>query len=224
MTGRHSGRINASTAMAVLVAIAGTLGFAVLMWVAAAVPPHAFDTQMLLAFRQAGHPDMPIGPLWLQEAIRDLSSLGSVIVLLLVMAAVIFYLLLVRRLAAALFVFLVLAGGQVLCNALKLVVDRPRLDLVSHLSHVSTLSFPSSHAMMSAVTYLTLAAMAGSFLPGRMSRIYLLALALLVTLAVGTSRIYLGVHWPSDVLAGWCAGFAWTAICWLAARFWNWLP
>jgi undecaprenyl-diphosphatase len=218
MTDRHLRRIDASATIAVLVMLAGTLGFAALMRVAAAVPPHAFDTQILLAFREAGRPDTPLGPLWLQEAIRDLSSLGSVTVLLLVMAAVVLYLLLVRRLAAALFVLLVLGGGQVVCNALKLVVNRPRLDLVSHLSHVSTLSFPSSHAMMSAVTYLTLAVLAGHFLSGRMVRVYLLALAALVTLAVGISRIYLGVHWPSDVLAGWCAGFAWTALCWLAAR------
>ncbi|TIU61389.1 MAG: phosphatase PAP2 family protein, partial [Mesorhizobium sp.] len=79
--------------------------------------------------------------------------------------------------------------------------------------------FPSGHAMLSAVTYLTLGSMAARFLPGRTTKIFVLGLAILTTLLVGASRVYLGVHWPSDVLAGWCAGFAWAMLCWLVARF-----
>jgi hypothetical protein len=110
------------------------------------------------------------------------------------------------------------AGGQLLSTLLKAGIDRPRPDLVSHLANETSLSFPSGHAMLSAVTYLTLGSLAARFLPGRTTKIYVLSLAVLITLLVGVSRVYLGVHWPSDVLAGWCAGFAWAMLCWLAAR------
>jgi undecaprenyl-diphosphatase len=186
--------------------------------VARSTTPHAFDTEILLAFREAGHPDSPIGPLWLEGAIRDITSLGSSIVLTLITAATIVYLLLIRRPRTALLIFVAVAGGQLLSSLLKLEIDRPRPDLVSHLVNETSLSFPSGHAMLSAVTYLTLGSLAARFLPGRTTKIYVLSLAVLITLLVGVSRVYLGVHWPSDVLAGWCAGFAWAMLCWLAAR------
>ncbi|WP_434724672.1 phosphatase PAP2 family protein [Mesorhizobium sp. RIZ17] len=200
-------------------AIAGCLwGFEELMEVARATTPHAFDTEILLAFRHAGQPDSPIGPPWLEGAVRDITALGSTAVLVLITTATIVYLLLIRRPATALFMFAAVAGGQVLSSLLKLEVDRPRPDLVSHLVTETSLSFPSGHAMLSAVTYLTLGSLAARFLPDRRSKVFVLGLAVLTTVLVGTSRVYLGVHWPSDVLAGWCAGFAWAMLCWLAAR------
>ncbi|MDX8470224.1 phosphatase PAP2 family protein [Mesorhizobium sp. VK23B] len=200
-------------------AIAGGLwGLVELMEVARATTPHAFDTEILLAFRHAGQPDSPIGPPWLQGAVRDITALGSTSVLVLIMTATIVYLLLIRRPATALFVFVAVAGGQLLSNLLKFEVDRPRPDLVSHLVNETSLSFPSGHAMLSAVTYLTLGSLAARFLPNQRTKIFVLGLAVLTTVLVGTSRVYLGVHWPSDVLAGWCAGFAWAMLCWLAAR------
>lgn len=201
-----------------LVIAAACWGFVELMEVARAATPHAFDTEILLAFRHAGQPDSPIGPLWLQGAMRDITSLGSASVLVLITAATIVYFLLIRRPATALFIFIAVAGGQVLSSLLKLGIDRPRPDLVSHLVDETSLSFPSGHAMLSAVTYLTLGSLAASFLPDRRTKIFALGLAVLITLLVGLSRIYLGVHWPSDVLAGWCAGFAWAMLCWLVAR------
>jgi len=131
---------------------------------------------------------------------------------------VIFYLLLAGEGKAALFIFAAVAGGQVLSSLLKLGVDRPRPDLVSHLAEVYTLSFPSGHAMLSAVTYLTLGSLLARVLPGRVLKTYVLAVAVIATLLVGISRVYLGVHWPSDVLAGWCAGSAWAMLCWLVSR------
>jgi undecaprenyl-diphosphatase len=199
--------------------IAGGLwGFEELMEVARATTPHAFDTEILLAFRQVGQPGIPIGPPWLEGAMRDITSLGSASVLVLITAATIIYLLLIRRLATALLIFVAVAGGQVLSSLLKVGIDRPRPELVSHLVTETSLSFPSGHAMLSAVIYLTLGSLAARFLHGRTTKIYVLSLAVLTTLLVGVSRIYLGVHWPSDVLAGWCAGFAWAMLCWLAAR------
>ena len=211
-------RIEFPVLLAGLIIAGGLWGFEELMEVARDTTPHAFDTEILLAFRQAGHPDVPLGPLWLQGAMRDITSLGSSAVLVLIVAAVIVYLLLIRKAGTALFILVAVAGGQALSSLLKAGVDRPRPDLVSHLANETSLSFPSGHAMVSAVTYLTLGSLAARFLPGRTTKIFVLCLAVLTTLLVGVSRVYLGVHWPSDVLAGWCAGFAWAMLCWLAAR------
>jgi undecaprenyl-diphosphatase len=204
--------------LAGLVIAGGMWGFVELVEAARATTPHAFDTEILLAFRHAGQPDSPIGPLWLEGAVRDVTALGSSAVLVLITTATIVYLLLIRRPSTALFMFAAVAGGQVLSSLLKLEVDRPRPDLVSHLVNETSLSFPSGHAMLSAVTYLTLGSLAARFLPDRRTKIFVLCLAVLTTVLVGTSRVYLGVHWPSDVLAGWCAGFAWAMLCWLVAR------
>ncbi|RUW17628.1 MULTISPECIES: phosphatase PAP2 family protein [unclassified Mesorhizobium] len=211
-------RIEFPVLLAGLVIAGGLWGLVELMEVARSTTPHAFDTEILLAFRHAGQPDSPVGPPWLEGAVRDITALGSTSVLVLITSTVIIYLLLIRRPATALFVFVAVAGGQVLSSLLKFEVDRPRPDLVSHLVNETSFSFPSGHAMLSAITYLTLGSLAARFLPDRATKVFLLALAVLVTVLVGTSRVYLGVHWPSDVLAGWCAGFAWAMLCWLAAR------
>jgi undecaprenyl-diphosphatase len=204
--------------LAGVIVAGGMWGFIELLDVARSATPHTFDTDILLAFRVAGDPSDPVGPLWVEEAMRDLTALGSTSVLLFILLSVIFYLLLAGKAKAALFIFAAVAGGQLLSSLLKLGVDRPRPDLVSHLAEVYTLSFPSGHAMLSAVTYLTLGSLMASVLPGRVLKTYVLAVAVVATLLVGISRIYLGVHWPSDVLAGWCAGSAWAMFCWLVSR------
>lgn len=212
-------RIEFSLLAAGIVIAGGLWGFVELSEIARDAAPHAFDTDILLAFRVAGEPNNPIGPLWLEEAMRDITALGSASVLIYITAITIIFLGMTRRWGPALFVFVSIAGGQVLSSVLKLGIDRPRPDLVSHLAQVYTMSFPSGHAMLSAVTYLTLGALLARFLPGRATTIFVFGVAVLTTLMVGISRIYLGVHWPSDVLAGWCAGFAWATLCWVASRF-----
>ncbi|RUX06194.1 MAG: phosphatase PAP2 family protein [Mesorhizobium sp.] len=211
-------RVEFPVLLAGLVIAGGLWTFEELMEVARATTPHAFDTEILLAFRQPGQPGVPIGPSWLEGAMRDITSLGSTSVLVLITTATVIYLLLIRRRGTALLIFVAVAGGQLLSSLLKVGVDRPRPELVSHLVNETSLSFPSGHAMLSAVTYLTLGSLAARFLPGRTTKVYVLFLAVLTTVLVGVSRVYLGVHWPSDVLAGWCAGFAWAMLCWLVAR------
>jgi undecaprenyl-diphosphatase len=211
-------RMELSALLAGIVVAGGLWGFIEMAEVARDTNAHALDTEILLSFREAGRPDDPIGPPWLEGAVRDVTGLGSMIVLVLVTAAAIFYLLLVGKWREALLVLVAVGGGQILSSLLKLGIDRPRPDLVPHLADVQTLSFPSGHAMMSAVTYLTLGSMLAGIAPGHVTKIYVLCVAVLITLLVGVSRIYLGVHWPSDVLAGWCAGFAWAMLCWLVAR------
>jgi undecaprenyl-diphosphatase len=105
-------------------------------------------------------------------------------------------------------------GGTALNSLLKLVFARPRPDLVTPLTQVLTLSFPSGHAALSAIGYLTLGALLAQAQASRAIRIYFIVVAVALTLLVGVSRVYLGVHYPTDVLAGWCIGLAWAAICW----------
>jgi undecaprenyl-diphosphatase len=127
------------------------------------------------------------------------------------------FLVLQRKTHAALFVLVAVGGGLLLSSLLKMGFDRPRPDLVPHGSVVYTASFPSGHSMMAAVTYLTLGALLARVQPRRSLKLYLLGLAVLLAVAVGVSRVYLGVHWPTDVLAGWALGAAWALLCWTVA-------
>jgi undecaprenyl-diphosphatase len=178
---------------------------------------HAFDERILLALRSAGDRSDPLGPGWLEELMRDVTGLGGTGVLTFITLAVAGFLALDGKRHAALFVIAAVGGGMLLSTLLKLGFDRPRPDLVPHGALVYTASFPSGHATVGAVVYLTLGALLARVQAGRVLKLYLLALAILLTVAVGISRIYLGVHWPSDVLAGWAIGAAWALLCWAAA-------
>ena len=150
---------------------------------------------------------------------RDFTALGGVGVLSLFTLLSVIYLWLQGLRRVAVFVLLAILGGLLLSTLLKAGFDRPRPDIVTHGSMIYTSSFPSGHSMLSAVVYLTGAAMLAMVHKTRGLRIYLIGCAVLTTLLVGTSRVYLGVHWPSDVLAGWAAGSAWAAACWLLAHW-----
>lgn len=178
---------------------------------------HAFDTAILLGLRSPADPADPIGPLWLEIAARDITSLGSAAVLFLVVALSLGYLLVTRRPGPAILLVVAVGGGQILSSLLKIGFSRVRPDLVPHSVDVYTASFPSGHAMLAAVTYLTLAAILASVERERRRRLYVLGAAVFLTILVGTSRVYLGVHWPTDVLAGWCLGSAWAVLCWTAS-------
>ena len=177
-----------------------------------------FDEAILLALRQPSDLSTPIGPGWLTHAVKDITSLGGTTVLTMMTVLVTIYLLLDRRRAIAIFVLASVLGGWALSTTLKLGVARPRPDIVPHLVEVHDLSFPSGHAMVSAVTYLTLAALISGTRRYRSTRIFTVAAGILLTLMIGTSRVYLGVHYPTDVLGGWCAGATWALGCWIIAR------
>jgi undecaprenyl-diphosphatase len=127
------------------------------------------------------------------------------------------YLLLMRKRGAAAFLVVSVMSGQIFSMMLKEVFERPRPEIVPQAARVFTTSFPSAHAMLSAITYLTLGLVFSRFVPDRRLRTYIISLAILLTLLVGVSRVYLGVHWPTDVLAGWCVGSAWAVLCWSIA-------
>jgi undecaprenyl-diphosphatase len=178
----------------------------------------AFDRAVLLSFRSAGNLAQPVGPPWLTAAMLDITSIGGVSVLTLLTLIIGGYLLVARKAAMAGFVIGAVAGGATISVILKHFFVRARPELVQHLVEVHSTSFPSGHAMNSAVVYLTLGALLARTRSEKDVRIYLMAVAILLTLLIGVSRVYLGVHWPSDVLAGWCDGAAWAAICSVAAR------
>lgn len=177
---------------------------------------HQLDMAVLLALRTASDHANPIGPPWVEEMMRDLTALGSYAFIILVVAAATGYLLLVRKWGLALLMISAVAGGILISNLLKIGFDRPRPDL-DHAARVFTQSFPSGHAMLSAVTFLTLGALLTRVNVDWRVKIYFLAFAVVLTIAVGLSRVYLGVHYPSDVIAGWCIGSAWALVCWAVA-------
>jgi undecaprenyl-diphosphatase len=176
-----------------------------------------FDDRMLLALRQPGKPSQPIGPLWLHEVGRDATALGGVLCIVLITTFVAGFLLLEGKRHAAIFLIIAVGGGSILSGVLKHLVSRDRPDIVPHLSAVYTSSFPSGHSMLSAVAYLTLGSLVARVTPRRRTRFFVLFAAMFMTFLVGISRVYMGVHYPTDVLGGWAAGFTWALLCWIVA-------
>lgn len=177
------------------------------------------DLWLLRLFRVSGHPHIPIGPPWLIEAAQDITTLGGRTMLLAVILSVVGYLALERKYGAMWLVVVAAGGGGLVSTVMKEVFDRHRPDIVPHLVAVTSPSFPSGHSMLSAILYLTLGALLARFAARRRTKAYLLTVALFATFVIGSSRVYLGVHYPSDVLAGWCAGLIWALLCWLVARY-----
>lgn len=178
----------------------------------------SLDRTILLMLRTTGDLSDPIGPAWMEEAGRDLTALGGTIV---IGGATLFaagFFLMRREIASMVFLLVSTGGGIALSSMAKGLFDRPRPDLVSYGSIVHTASFPSGHSMMAAVAYLTLGVLIARVLPQRRQKAYVLGIAITLTILVGASRVYLGVHWPTDVAAGWLAGAAWAGTCVLVAR------
>lgn len=175
------------------------------------------DEAVLTMLRTPGQPDDPLGPDWLEEAAVEITALGGYPIITLLSLAVIGYLAISRRGWSALYVAVSVAGGAALSSVLKSFFERPRPDLVEQLDVIHTASFPSGHATAITVMYLTLASLFVRFLPTLREKIYVLAVAVFVAVLVGLTRVYLGVHWPSDVLAGWALGAAWASFTWSIA-------
>lgn len=203
--------------MAVVVLI---LAFGVLATEVREGETSAFDEAVLLMFRSAANAAVPIGPAWLPEAVRDVTALGSYSVLTLIVAAVCVSFAIQRRYGTVCFILLAVVGGTALSNALKLIFNRPRPDFPG-LTHVFTSSFPSGHATVATLAYLTLGTCLSRATDNQaLRRLYMLYAALLAIL-IGISRVYLGVHYPTDVIAGWSMGAAWALLCgmFMDARF-----
>lgn len=177
----------------------------------------AFDRWLIAGLRDAADPGSPLGPRWLRQAMVDLTALGGGPFLTLLTVATAGFLVAARKWGMAVFVVLAIAGGGLAGNLLKWIFVRARPDLVPHLVSVDSASFPSAHAMNSAVTFLTLGVLLGRTQKDRRLKAYLMGIAIFLTLLVGFSRVYLGVHWPTDVIAGWAVGAAWAILASLVA-------
>jgi len=202
------------TLIALLVVAGGLWGFVKLADEVQENETLSLDRSVLLAMRNPADLSDPIGPRWFEETARDVTALGGVGILSAMTLASAGLLVLQKKHRAAMFILVAVGGGLLLSTLLKYGFDRPRPDLVPHGSHVYTASFPSGHSMMSAVTYLTLGTLLARTISDRKVKIYLIVIAIVVTASVGVSRVYLGVHWPSDVLAGWTLGACWAIACW----------
>ena len=178
----------------------------------------AFDAAIVRGLRKATDPAKPVGPAWVEGVLFDITALGSPVVLGLVVLIITGSLVLQGRYRTAMIVLAASVGGELINESLKVLFERPRPDVVPHLRTVTTLSFPSGHAMQSAVIYLTLGALSMRVVEGRLTKIYCMATAMFLTFIVGLSRVFLGVHYPTDVLGGWILGFLWAALTFLATR------
>ena len=174
------------------------------------------DMAVLKALRPGGSAD-GWGPAWLETAALDLTSLGGLAVLGLFGVIVVLFLALQRKHLSALLLIFGLAGGVVLSEGLKAVFGRDRPPEAYQAVETINASFPSGHALLSAVFYLSIGVMLTRAFPRRRFKAYVLGVAVLLTLIVGLTRVYLAAHWASDVLAGWSVGAAWAMALWLVA-------
>lgn len=181
--------------------------------------PLAVDEWVMGSLRDPANPAALRGPAWVHEWVRDVTALGSMPVVLVFLLIVAGYLAMTRRYSALVLLLAAVTGGLVLSITLKYLIGRPRPPMIPPDLHVASASFPSGHTVLSAVVYLTLGALLAQLVERRRLKIYFVTVGLLLTLLVGLSRVFLGVHYPSDVLAGWALGLAWAIACWLVARY-----
>ncbi|RFC46329.1 MAG: undecaprenyl-diphosphatase [Verrucomicrobia bacterium] len=211
----------------VLVALAliagGTWAFVALADEVMEGDTQSLDERILLALRNPSDHSDPIGSPAIEDAARDITALGGGPVLLLIIGIAGGYLLLESKPRTVLMIVASIGSGTLISFLLKGIFNRPRPELVPHGSYVYTSSFPSGHSFLSALTYLTLAIWLSRATKRWRAKVYLLTVAVLLTIMVGLSRVYLGVHWPTDVLAGWTIGAVWAILCdrvadWLQRR------
>ncbi|HEX6860911.1 MAG TPA: phosphatase PAP2 family protein [Caulobacteraceae bacterium] len=200
---------------AMLVAAGGLLAFGAVA--DEMMEGEALDMRVLSLLRPTANPHDALGPRWFEHMVAELTTLGGTTLLTLFAVIAVGFLLIQRRRASALLLVVALGGGTVLSEAVKALFGRDRPPLAYRAVETMSASFPSGHAMLSTITYLTLGALLAQVMPKRRLKAYVFSVAVLLALIVGASRVYLGVHWLTDVLAGWSLGAAWAMICWLAA-------
>jgi undecaprenyl-diphosphatase len=177
----------------------------------------ATEEKLMAALRNPANLAQPAGPVWLTEMARDISALGGATVIILLAVVVSGHLLLRHQWRRVLLLAVTIAGGHALSHTLKNVYGRERPDVVPHLAVVNSHSFPSGHSLSSSVVYLTMGALLAQAATRRREKLYIMTIAFGLTGIIGLSRVFLGVHYPTDVLAGWSAGTAWALACWLVA-------
>lgn len=203
--------------IALILVAAGAWGFVELAEAVGEGESAGVDRAIMLMLRRAGDISRPIGPPALESAMRDITALGGYVIIGIVTFTTMVGLVLAGRVRQAVMVLVAVAGAALLAEGLKDLIARPRPDLVPHGVVVYTSSFPSGHATGGAATYLSLGALLARFEPQRRLKVFTLTMAVVITVLIGVSRVYLGVHWPSDVLGGWTLGASWALLCWAIA-------
>lgn len=205
----------AAVLVCLILVVIGSWGFLALADEVEEGDLQTIDERILLSLRRADDLSKPAGPDWMGSIARDITSLGGYAVLSLVLLAVSGYLFLDNNYRVMWFVLTATVGGYALSMGLKSIFDRARPEIVPHLTQFQSSSFPSGHSMMSAVMYLTLGTLLARLVAPRRLKVYFLSVATVLAVLVGLSRVYLGVHYLTDVMAGWSAGVAWSVSCWL---------
>src|ERR1700693_1064232 len=154
---------------------------------------------------------------WLTSIAVDLTALGSITLVVLISVVVLCVLLSLKDRLAAWQLLLNTLGAGIWTVIIKNVIERPRPESITPLVQVSGFSYPSGHSLASASLYLTIALLAVRYLPTTKARVLVFSLAVAVILLVCMSRVYLGVHYPSDVASGASLGIAWALL--LAGSF-----
>jgi len=186
-------------------------GFAVMVAAVLAGRTGGLDSTGLLLWR-GGAELRPIGPPWVLEALRDVTALGGVLLRNVVMAAALFALLVLRLRREAVVLVGTVIGGWLINSGIKALVGRPRPTIVPHLTEAGGASFPSGHSFNSAVVYLAIALAFAAMSPRQPVRLTIIAAAAVLSLTIAFSRVWLGVHFPSDVIAGWLGGVGWALL------------
>jgi undecaprenyl-diphosphatase len=217
--GLQSGGTDLAVLLTVLAMLAGVAGFIAVAYVVGEGKTQDFDERLMRLSRDPKNLGRTLDPEWVEEAMRDLTAFGGAAGLTLLTAIVTGYLLICRKYRAVAMLLIVTVGGLLLSHLLKEHFNRPRPEVVPRLDHVFTSSFPSGHSMNAAVVYLTLGSLLARLVAQRRLKLYFWSVALLLSFLVGVSRVYVGAHWPTDVLAGWSAGLAWALLCSLVARW-----
>ncbi len=202
--------------LALVTAVLGVVVFTALALLVPRAATDGLDAAVLRTLRQLDDSRLPLGGDMVLYAARDITALGGTVVLMIVVGLVVGYLMVDRRLRDAVAVLAASIGGLLLVVLLKLLFARDRPSIVPHLVITHSASFPSGHSMLSAVIYPTLGALLARFAKRRGTQVLPIAAAIAITFLVGVSRLVLGVHYPTDVLAGWSAGAAWAGFSWLA--------
>lgn len=193
---------------ALIVAALCWAGFAAMVIAVQQGATVSFDAFFLQMFR-TGADLRPAGPPWLLEAVRDYTGLGGVLLRHVFAVFALIALLFLRLRREAIVLVGTVMGGWLINSAIKLLVGRPRPTIVPHLTEAGGASFPSGHSFNSAVVYIAIALAFAAMSRRESVRVTIVLSAVLMSLLVAASRVWLGVHFPSDVVAGWLGGAAW---------------
>jgi undecaprenyl-diphosphatase len=193
---------------ALLAAAVCWVGFALVAWLVHTGRGSAIDSTGLILWRNSQ--DLaPRGPAWLGEAVRDITALGGVVLRILFSLAAIAALLFLKLRREALVLVGTLLSGLLVETAIKQLVGRPRPQIVPHLTEAGGMSFPSGHSFNAALGFIAVALAFATFSHERAVRWTIIAAAVAVSMLVAWSRVWLGVHFPTDVIAGWLGGAGW---------------